>query len=223
MDRQHIPNQLTMLRLVFAAAFFVVLEFYRYGTDAPDTPTWPLWVGLAIFVVGMLTDALDGYLARRWDAESAFGRIMDPFTDKVMTMGALIYLAGPRFYEGDTTTVGWTLGTLSGGGGGQITGVYPWMVVVMIARELLVTGIRGEMERRGIKFGANLWGKIKTVLQSVIVPVLLVIVAIDPNTAGWQWLAWVRDPLVWLVVFFSVASGLPYVTAAWKTIRPGAE
>jgi len=217
MDRQHIPNQLTMLRLLFAVAFFVLLEFYQY---APGNAAWPLWVGLVVFVVGMLTDALDGHLARRWQVESAFGRIMDPFVDKVMVLGALIYLAGPRFYQGDVEAAAWNLNLISGGH--QVSGVYPWMVALVVARELLVTGIRGEMERRGIKFGANLWGKLKTVSQSVVVPILLIVIALDPNAGGWPWLVWVRDPLIWLVILFSVISGLPYVTAAWQTVRPGA-
>jgi len=217
MDRKNIPNQLTMLRLVFAVAFFVVLEFYQYG---PSAPTWPLWVGLAVFVVGMLTDAADGYLARRWHVISAFGRIMDPFADKVITLGALIYLAGPRFYQGDMAEAAWSLNAVSGGT--QVSGVYPWMVILVISRELLVTGIRGEMEARGIKFGANVWGKVKTILQSVIVPVLLIIVALDPNAQGWRWLVWVRDPLVWVTVLFSAVTGLPYVLQSIRAVR-GAE
>ena len=93
---RHLPNQLTVLRLLIAAVFFLILNQYRY----PDPQkTWVLWTAMGFFIFGMLTDVADGYLARRWKVESTFGRIMDPFVDKVMVIGAFIYLSGPRFVD----------------------------------------------------------------------------------------------------------------------------
>ena len=106
-------------------------------------------MALGIYIIAALTDIADGYLARKFKVESTFGRIMDPFADKVLNIGAFIYLAGSRFVDPQAVEAG-TFFTM-------ISGVYPWMVVVILARELLVTGIRGEMEGRGIKFGANIF------------------------------------------------------------------
>jgi len=204
-----LPNQLTLLRLVLAGVFFLVLNQYRY----PGTPQegWWLWGAIVVFTLAAITDLLDGYLARRWHAESTFGRIMDPFCDKVLVLGAFIYLAGPRFVIATAVERGefFTM----------ITGVYPWMVAIMLARELLVTGIRGELESTGIQFGANLSGKLKMILQSVGVPVILLIVWLDPQAPGRAWLGTVRDVLVYSTVIATVLSGLPYITGALPVMR----
>jgi CDP-diacylglycerol--glycerol-3-phosphate 3-phosphatidyltransferase len=210
MQRRQIPNALTMLRLVFAAVFFLVLNAYRYAHPQPGD-AWLLLVAAALFILGALTDALDGHLARKWQVESKFGRIMDPFCDKILVLGAVVYLASPRFLDRQAVAEGLSAT--------MVSGVYPWMVVLVVARELLVTGIRGEVEKAGVKFGANWFGKIKMILQSIVVPVVLVIVWLDPNRDGFGWLAWVRDILVWATVIVTVISGLPYVTGAAKAFR----
>jgi CDP-diacylglycerol--glycerol-3-phosphate 3-phosphatidyltransferase len=206
--RQHLPNLLTVLRLILAAVFFVVLNQYRYAHNAV---TWPLWWSMALFILASITDWLDGYLARRWRVETTFGRIMDPFCDKVLVIGALIYLAGPRFVDPELVQQGDFLT--------MVSGIYPWMIAVVLARELLVTGIRGEMEARGVQFGAKLSGKLKTILQLVIIPIILAIVALDPHTPDHRWMAVVRTALVYATVIVTVVSGVPYVTSAAALLR----
>jgi CDP-diacylglycerol--glycerol-3-phosphate 3-phosphatidyltransferase len=164
-----------------------------------------------LFIAAAVTDALDGHLARKWKVESLFGRIVDPFADKVLVLGAVIYLAGPRFLDPVAVEQGrWAT---------QVSGVYPWMVVVVLARELLVTSIRGAAEGLGVEFGAKKLGKWKMILQSVVVPAVLAIVAIDAARPGYEWLSWLRGGLVWATVLVTVLSGLPYVTAAGKLMR----
>ena len=211
-DRRRIPNLLTVLRLVLAAAFFAVLNFYRY----PLGSAWLLVAATVLFIAAALTDWADGYLARRWEAESVFGRIMDPFCDKILVLGAVIYLASPRFLDPLAVDEGrWMT---------MASGVYPWMVVVVLARELLVTSIRGVAERSGIDFRAKALGKWKMVLQSVVVPVVLVIVAIDPHlNPQLDWLAWLRDGLVWATVIVTLISGWPYIRGAGVLMRPTQE
>ncbi|MEM6551414.1 MAG: CDP-diacylglycerol--glycerol-3-phosphate 3-phosphatidyltransferase [Planctomycetota bacterium] len=209
--RHQVPNALTVLRLILAAAFFLILNQYRYGQPEAHMPWLWLLIAVVLFILAAVTDALDGHLARKWKAESTFGRIMDPFCDKVLVIGALIYLAGPRFVDPDAVAAGSFFNMASG--------VYPWMVVVVLARELLVTGIRGELEGAGVKFGANVFGKLKMILQSVVVPIVLVIVAIDPARDGWGWLAWVRDVLVYATVAVTVLSGWPYLSSAVRLMR----
>ncbi|MEX0744333.1 MAG: CDP-diacylglycerol--glycerol-3-phosphate 3-phosphatidyltransferase [Phycisphaeraceae bacterium] len=207
--RRHVPNQLTLFRLLLAAAFFLVLNQYRY---ASTTPAWILLLAGCVFILAAVTDLLDGYLARRWQAESTFGRIMDPFCDKVLVIGAFIYLAGPRFVipgavEDRAVFV-------------MVSGVYPWMVAIILARELLVTGVRGELEGLGVKFGANLSGKLKMALQSVAIPAILVIVYLDPEREPWLWLGVMRDVLVYATVLVTLASGIPYFVRAIR-VMPG--
>ncbi len=213
MQRKNIPNQLTMLRLVLTAAFLAVLHLYRFAHE-PASPAWVLPVAAVLFVLGAVTDMLDGHLARRWKVESKFGRIMDPFCDKILVLGAVIYLASPRFLDPAALDAD-SYRTM-------VSGVYPWMVVLVLARELLVTGIRGEVEKLGVSFGANWFGKVKMILQSVVVPVVLVIVMIDPTRPGNAWLGWLRDVLVYATVLATVVSGLPYVLGASKVLRPPA-
>lgn len=212
---RQLPNQLTMLRLVLAAVFFVLLNCYRYGADSA---AWLLPVAIVVFILAAITDALDGYLARKWHVESKFGRIMDPFCDKVLVIGAFVYLAGPRFIIPGAVEVG-DIDFFS-----MVTGVYPWMVAVILSRELLVTAIRGELEGDGVKFGANIFGKLKMILQSVVIPVVLAIVwliEIDQDSPGGMGnlLYWVRDILVYFTVLVTVVSGLPYITGAMKASR----
>ncbi len=207
---RQLPNQLTMLRLLLAAVFFVLLNCYRYGAASP---LWLLPVAIVVFILAAVTDSLDGYLARRWHVESKFGRIMDPFCDKVLVIGAFVYLAGARF------VIPGAIGETDIAFISMITGVYPWMVALILARELLVTAIRGELEGEGVKFAANIFGKLKMILQSVVIPVVLAIVFLDPRREGWQWLGWVRDVLVYLTVIVTVLSGIPYITNAVKATR----
>jgi phosphatidylglycerophosphate synthase len=205
--RRHLPNALTVLRLVLAAAFFAALNAYRY----PDEGI--LWgnVAIALFIVGALTDAFDGALARRWDAGSTFGRLMDPFCDKVLVLGAFIYLAGPRFVvpawvEDDSFFT-------------MATGVYPWMVVLILVRELLVTGVRGLAESLGVNFGAMWSGKAKMILQSITVPVVLFL-AIDVRTAEREWAMIACHAFVYATLLVTLWSGVPYVFALRRI--PGA-
>ena len=220
--RKNIPNLLTMLRLVLAAAFFVVLAYYKFDHDRYTL----LLPAIVLFIFAAMTDWLDGLLARRWQVESKFGRIMDPFCDKVLILGALCFLAGPGFVSS------WINNDASPAiiESGQVSGIYPWMVVVIIARELLVTGIRGEMEGTGHKFGANLWGKLKMILQSIVVPAVLLFVWFldrvsnlghDSLGTGMAILSFVfiRDILVYATIVVTVLSGLPYVIGAYRVAK----
>ena len=207
---RQVPNQLTVLRLVLSAVFLVALNQYRYSgmPIAAGANIW-LWLALSVFLLASLTDVLDGHLARKWQVESTFGRIMDPFCDKVLVLGAFIYLAGPRFavqQEGTDIHV-------------SVSSVYPWMVAVMLARELLVTGVRGELEGTGVRFGATIFGKTKMTLQSTVVPVILGLVSLDPMQPGRTGLITVLNLLMYVTVAVTVISGVPYVVQGAPAFR----
>jgi CDP-diacylglycerol--glycerol-3-phosphate 3-phosphatidyltransferase len=200
---RHLPNALTILRLFLAAGFFAALNAYRH----PDVNTGWAVVSIGLFILAAITDALDGWLARRWQATSVFGRVMDPFCDKVLILGAFMCLAGPRFVVREWVEAGSFFTNASG--------VYPWMVVVIMARELLVTGIRGEVEAMGGNFASSWSGKAKMILQSIAIPIIIaLVVCFDPGREQNAWARWACNALVYATVIVTVWSGLPYVFRA---------
>ncbi|MGQ0628630.1 MAG: CDP-alcohol phosphatidyltransferase family protein [Phycisphaerales bacterium] len=209
--RGTIPNTLTALRVVVAVVFFAVLTYWRFEASAAwnGQTDWWLILAAALFIVAGLTDILDGFLARRWGVESTFGRIMDPFADKLLVVGALIFLAGPDFWHRTPE-----MHALSGHGI-QISGVYPWMVVLIFGRELLVTSIRGVLEGQGVRFGADWSGKLKMFCQSVCVPTCLITIAVTRVVARPDgeapWGRWTIDITVWVTLAVTAVSTVPYV------------
>src|SRR5688500_4231393 len=125
---RHVPNALTGSRLVLAAVVFGILSFYQY--EGRGDPTL-LNIAFVVYLVALFTDFLDGYLARKWKVEGAFGRVVDPFVDKVLVIGSFIFFAGKNFIIPETALEG-HVGVVK-----TISGVVPAMVVVIIARELL--------------------------------------------------------------------------------------
>lgn len=205
--RRWIPNALTAARLVIATAFFILLAEWNYpprflvdeAKIMPLRPLWPYLIEAALFGLAAITDAIDGPLARRWKVVSRFGRVMDPFADKVLVIGAFVMLAGPTFgvdIEGKPTY--------------QVSGVASWMVVVILGRELLVTSIRAVVEGEGKDFSADWTGKAKMVLQACVIPFILVMLGIMDVRPGSMGRALI-DIAVWLTVGVTVLSGVPYV------------
>ena len=201
---RHVPNALTTLRLVLAVGFFVMLSWYQY--EGRGDPTL-LNVAFLVYVVALFTDFLDGYLARKWHVEGAFGRVLDPFVDKVLVLGSFIFFAGKNFIIPDETLgPAYVVKT--------ITGVTPAMVIVLLGRELLVTSLRGLAESAGQNFGAAFSGKLKMVFQSLTILVILAYV----NYRGWllhaHWdtaATYARDAFIYLTLLITVWSGLLYV------------
>jgi CDP-diacylglycerol---glycerol-3-phosphate 3-phosphatidyltransferase len=199
---RHVPNILTGARLLLAVVFFALLSLYQHeGRGDPLL----LNTAFVIYLIALVTDFLDGYLARKWKVEGAFGRVVDPFVDKVLVLGSFIFFAGKNFViqEEEHAHVVKT-----------ITGVVPWMVVLILARELLVTSLRGISESTGQNFGAVFTGKLKMVLQSVTILVILVYVNYFERNANPQaewWAHHIRDLCIWMTIFVTLYSGLAYI------------
>lgn len=196
------PNVLTAARLVFAVAFFAVLALFDGSATAQTR--WTLPVAMILFIVAACTDFLDGYLARKWNAVSVFGRVMDPFADKILVLGAFVMLAGPNFMLDS---------------GHLLSGVAPWMVVVIIARELLITSLRGLCESRGVNFSATQAGKLKMIVQSVSVPLILLLAWLVTNPQ----IVDPEGPLIAAVKWIAIAttavtavSAVPYLTKGFE-------
>jgi len=193
----NLPNQITIARLVIAIIFFVCLAQFSMGEAEPRM--WLLDVSAVLFLIAAITDAIDGYLARKHNQVTSFGRIIDPFVDKVLVCGAYIFLAGEGFVDVD---------------GVKVSDVALWMVVVIVGRELLVTGLRGFTEAQGQSFGANVYGKVKMVLQSVTVVWVLVTVAHPEGLFGLAFFQTGRPVMVWATVVVTILSMLSYIWSA---------
>lgn len=146
---------------------------------------------LIVFGLASITDALDGYFARLLHQTSALGRQLDPLVDKLVIAAILIDLvARPE------------------------TGLAPWMVAVIVVRELLIQGIRSLIEGKGEPFGAKMAGKLKTTFQCLSVAAILLCLSAKP---GGSWLM-ARDILTWSALGLTVYSGLVYVVAAYPRL-----
>ncbi len=157
------------------------------------------WTALGILILIAGSDWLDGWLARRTGRVSAIGRSLDPLTDKIATCGAFIFLI-----------------RVPG------AGIEPWMATVIVARELLVTGLRGLMETAGVAFGADWSGKWKTALQFAALVAIFLMKGVgaglgEPGYSGW--LAAAVVGLVWLMLFATIGSGLHYIFKAVNASR----
>src|SRR2546423_2183699 len=215
---RQVPNALTASRLVLAVAFFVMLSFYQYKGrgDLPDR--WLLHWAFLTFAVACATDFLDGYLARKWKIETGFGRVVDPFVDKVLVLGSFIFFAGKNFIIPETVhpfeNPHMVVRTL--------TGVAPGIVVILLARELLVTSLRGASESEGQNFGAAFSGKLKMGFQSATILVILTYVNYRAalERVGYERPAMhIRDFCIWGTVVITIISGLLYVQRAVTLFR----
>jgi CDP-diacylglycerol---glycerol-3-phosphate 3-phosphatidyltransferase len=151
-----------------------------------------LWVAcIAVFVVAAFTDWLDGFLARKLNLGSTLGRNLDPLVDKVLVCGAYIFLL--KIPD---------------------SGVEAWMVTVVVARELIITGLRGFMENLGASFGADWLGKIKMGLQCAALLAIF-------WTLEWpaNWVDVVRDVLVYGMLAATSLSGLQYIWRAFALLN----
>jgi CDP-diacylglycerol---glycerol-3-phosphate 3-phosphatidyltransferase len=196
------PNRITALRFVGALALFLVLALY--GDVEPDrlgTVRTELQVAFWLFLAVALSDILDGWLARRGNVITAFGRIADPFVDKVLVIGAMVYLA----------VLPWS------------RHFFPaWVVVVIVAREFLVTGIRGYVESVGAQFPADWFGKVKMFLQCLAVGIALGLAAFEfPEGFERLWTE-IGEGCVIATVVTSLGSGLSYVFKARKVLAESA-
>ncbi|HLN28293.1 MAG TPA: CDP-diacylglycerol--glycerol-3-phosphate 3-phosphatidyltransferase [Gemmataceae bacterium] len=160
---------------------------------------WESWLwAIAVFALAALTDWLDGYLARKQGLTSTLGRNLDPLVDKVLICGAYIFLL-PRGVKDDPA---WLL---------------PWMVTVIVARELIITSLRSFLENRGATFGADWLGKLKMGLQCAALFGIFVSLHLETSSfsqnAVW-FFATIRDGLIWAMLAATVLSGLQYLIRA---------
>lgn len=193
-DALNVPNCITVFRLLLSVVLFTLIYIHGF------------WVtSAALFLFAASTDALDGYIARKYEMVTVLGRILDPFVDKIIVGGVFIFLSEKTVH----------------GGAGELyhSGVNAWMAIIVIGREMFVTSLRGYLEQQGRDFSASLSGKLKMALQCVAVPAA--ILSLDPRFRE-PWYLLTRDVLLWSAVAVTIFSGLVYVFRAIDLLKPKA-
>ncbi len=198
----NLPNRITVARLGLAIIFFVLVGQYSHRAPRP----WLLDLAAATFVVAAISDILDGYIARKRGLVTPFGRILDPLVDKILVCGAFILFVGADFVDAE---------------GHNVTEVRTWMVVVIVGRELLVTGLRGFSESMGKAFGASLHGKIKMWMQSVAAPAILLIIAHEGTWFSVDKAQTMKIALAWLTVVATTVSMGQYLMRSRYILEEG--
>ncbi len=179
----NLPNKITLLRLVLAFALFAVYIALDQ-IPALRTPFW-LFMTAALFAFSAATDFLDGYLARRLKMITGFGRVADPFVDKVLICGSFILLV-------------------------PLSKLMPaWYALLIVVRELGVTALRSHMEGGGTSFGAKTWGKAKMLAQCCAVPAVLLYEAFKNDLGAPAF--WTVIAILAVTLFLTLVSGLLYL------------
>lgn len=171
---------------------FVLFALIQWGNH------W-LWAA-GLFVFAVATDILDGWIARKYQLITQLGRILDPFVDKFITSGTFLFLLPVT----------------------KQSGVDPWMVVIVLGREMLVTSLRGFLEQRGADFSASASGKLKMFLQCAAATAALLSMhpPLQTYSLGGVSFTTVRDLLLWGMVIVTVWSGYIYVQRAIVLLSP---
>ena len=181
----NLPKKLTLLRMLLVPVFMVFVSMGQYGTSDFDT-TWYLVAGV-VFAAASFTDFLDGYLARKWKMVTDFGKFADPLADKLLTTVAFLYMMRD--------------GVCS-----------PVVLAIILAREFAVSGLRmvAASAKDGKVIAANMWGKVKTVMQMLTIVFYFFAAALaGPDAVGT--VSSVANWLCWGVAAVTAISGIKYL------------
>lgn len=179
----NLPNRLTILRVLLVPVFMIFAACSHFGQH-DFNPIFSLIAGV-IFSVASLTDFFDGYLARKHDLVTNFGKFMDPLADKMLTTAALIYMV--------------------------VDGVCsPIVLAVVLFREFAVAGVRMLAASSQKVIAANLWGKVKTVLQMVTV-LFYYYACFLFSGSDVMVISLITQILCWVVAVVTVVSGVIYL------------
>ncbi len=154
----------------------ILIPFFIIFLLIPIT-SYDKWIALAIFIVASLTDLLDGKIARKYNLVTNFGKFMDPLADKLLVCSALICLI-------------------------ELNKIPSWMVIIIIAREFIISGFRLVAADNGVVIAASYWGKFKTTFQMVAVCLLI---------ADLEMLNVITQIILWIAVVLTVVSLIDYL------------
>jgi cardiolipin synthase (CMP-forming) len=182
-----LPNILTYARI---AAVPVVVGCI-YAQSIMDGPLWLRWVAVAVFIAAGVTDYLDGYYARIWNQQSAFGKMLDPIADKLLVSSCLLILAA------DGIIHGWSL----------------WAAIVILCREILVSGLREYLAALRVRVPVTKLAKWKTTVQLVAIGFLLAGEAGDQIIQVMPLVTQIGLLLLWASAIVTIYTGYDYFRA----------
>lgn len=142
-----------------------------------DITVYDKWIALSIFIVASLTDLLDGKIARKYNLVTNFGKFMDPLADKLLVCSALICLVA-------------------------LTKIPAWIVIIIIAREFIISGFRLIASDNGVVIAASYWGKFKTTFQMVMICLMI---------ADIEAISLITTVVMWIALILTVVSLVDYL------------
>lgn len=157
----------------------ILIPFFVFFLLAPFFPGYGNYVAVAVFIVASLTDLLDGYIARRCHMVTNFGKFMDPLADKLLVCSALICLV-------------------------ELKKLAAWIVIIIIAREFIISGFRLIAAEQQIVIAASYWGKFKTTFQMLMIIVLILDV-------DWPFFDILGTALTYIALILTVISLCDYI------------
>ncbi len=179
----NLANKITLARVILVPVFVVLIMASQIpglaGLVANGTLSQNVlnWCALAVFIIASVTDFLDGYIARKYNMISNFGKFMDPLADKLLVCSALICLLA--------------LGRIN-----------VFLVLVIIARDFIISGFRLVASDKGVVIAANMWGKVKTTMQMIMIGFMI---------PDWDAVHIICVILAWIVLFLTVYSLMDYL------------
>ena len=183
----NLPNKLTLTRILITPVFVFILSVPFPGNYA---------LALILFLLAMVTDHLDGMIARARRQETDFGKLLDPLADKILITSALIcFVALP-----------------------EVDFIPAWMVIVIVSREFAITGLRLLAAGRGVIIPAGRWGKNKTISQVVTIIAILLYLCLFYDSRAHLDFRPLLVILLWITVGLTLFSGSYYVVRNWKLI-----
>ncbi len=186
--RRRVPNALVLLRILLipvVISLILAADGQLSGLDAPQDPSMMIAAATILAVLASITDLLDGYLARRWDTTSLLGAFLDTTADKLLVSGLLIALVA--------------VGRASA-----------WAAFIIIARELVVMGLRGLAAMDGTFIGPSIWGKTKATLQFIAIPMAIARLPIE------FYGLFLDEWVMWLAALAALLSGWDYFRGFWQ-------
>ncbi|MCD8204022.1 MAG: CDP-diacylglycerol--glycerol-3-phosphate 3-phosphatidyltransferase [Coprobacillus sp.] len=210
------PTKLTFSRIIVIIALFVtLLSLYIVSLCVPDftTPSIPgtdidvvFFVVFIVFLAACITDTIDGHMARSRNLITDLGRFLDPVADKLLIDALFLFLIAPSIFAPYNTV--------------QVVSVNVFCAIIFIARDIMVDSLRFIAANKNIVISANIWGKLKTVLQMVAISfVLLNGWPFSYFDSGWPLGLHITDFIVYIAAAISLVSGIIYLVQNWSVLK----
>ena len=188
MSKMNLPNKLTIFRVILIVPFIILLLGGQAGWFGDNTFVTDM-IALAIFIIASLTDLIDGKIARKYNLITDFGKFMDPLADKLLVCSAMIALI-------------------------EMNRIPSWVVIIIIAREFIISGFRLVASDNGVVIAASYWGKFKTNFQMFMI--IMLIIDLGTSTA-----VMIENILIVIATALTIISLVDYLVKNKQVLSEG--